>query len=105
MELDKLSLKVFKHDNLILKEYRNLSDGLWNIPIVAPMTHPGLYSNRMKYQSPNIPSSTKPKRQPKLHHKKPKELTLNKIDSYIKEVDNQQANVIIRKQQSKADLA
>ena len=28
VELDKLSLKVFKHDNLILKGYRNLSDGL-----------------------------------------------------------------------------
>ena len=59
----------------------------------------------MKYQSPNIPSSIKPKCQPKLHHKKPKECTPNKIDSYAKELDNQQANVIIRKQQSKIDLA
>ena len=105
VELDKLNLKVYKNHNLILKGHRNLSDGLWDIPIVVPKTHPGLYANRSKAQPSKTTHFKKSPRQCKPKHKKHQDLNPNQIESYARQLDKQQANVIIRKKQAKSNLA
>ena len=103
--MDKLNLKVYKNHNLILKGCRNLSDGLWDIPIVVPETHPGLHTNRSKDQPSKTTHVKKSPRQHKPKHKQYQDLNPNQIDAYARQLDKQQANVIIRKKQTKSNLA
>ena len=46
MHLSKKNLKVYKISKMSMQGYRNLHDGLWDIPItskvIIPPTHPGL---------------------------------------------------------------
>ena len=65
--LDKKELNVCKNNAIVLKGYRNPSDGLWDIPIVSsitpnnyvmPQTNSGMYASRIQH---NQSSRTKSK--------------------------------------------
>ena len=90
---------------MILKGYRNLSDGLWDIPIVAPPTHPGLYRNRSNHKSAPVVKHSKAKRILRQQQRACNEPTLQQIDECVKALDCQKANVIIRKKQTMVNLA
>ena len=86
--LNKKKLTVYKDKEIVLEGKRNNQDGLWDIPIhenyVLPPTHPGLYTSTLRNIQKNIKKSY------------PKEQKITK-KSY--------ANVILRKKQSKVELA
>ena len=102
--LDKKELNVYKDNQVLLRGYRNPTDGLWDIPIVKsiipenyimPKTHSAMYVLRTKPIAPT-PMKKQKKRQCKLkpkHTKTSFDLPINK------------ANVIIRQKQSKQELA
>ena len=57
IHLDKKELKVHKEKELVMKGYRNLSDRLWDIPIITklqqdnykiPLIHPSIYMTTPK---------------------------------------------------------
>ena len=75
IHLTKKTLHVFKHKKLILTGYRNLNDGLWDVPLPQP--------------SP-LPSSPTP----------PHQINNNQTPK-----PSSQANVIINKSTTKQDLA
>lgn len=69
--LDKKQLNVYKDGQVVLTGYRNLKDGLWDIPIMKqmvsanymmPATHPGLYSIRSLKRSTVQPVKSLSKR-------------------------------------------
>ena len=55
---------MFKDNRIILKGYRNLSDRLYNIPIVAPPTYPRLYYSRSNHKLVSIVKYSKAKLNP-----------------------------------------
>ena len=94
--LNKKDLKVFKDTRLILKGHRNLTDGLWDILIVAPTIHPGLYTRTST--SPLIPATKLQKPQKKVTFKAVKpDLTPQEIVNIAKDLDEQKAHAIMRK--------
>ena len=121
--LNKNEMHAIKGNKVILKGYRNKTDGLWDIPIKksaittqccpSPPIHPSMYS------STNTEPKTKPKRvtfTPATHEHVACHLThLSTLASYNQwnnELDSQQAwntkykaNVILRKKQTHAELA
>jgi len=117
--LDKKQLNVYKDGQVVLTGYRNLKDGLWDIPIMKqmvsanymmPATHPGLYSIRSLKRSTVQPVKSLSKR-PQIPSRK----IISSVDSLSSEslqqlldeykAKDHQVNVIIRKKQSKQDLA
>ena len=117
--LDKKELNVFKENTVVMRGFRNTKDGLWDIPIVKnihpnnfimPPIHPSIY-NRISPPSKSAmfvtPSrSSKPK---KILYKQKltSDIQTPDLDSLIKEytLRDNKVNVIIRKKQSKQDLA
>ena len=117
--LDKKELNIYKNNQVLLKEYKNPSNGLWDIPIVShitpnnyvmPTTHLGMYSSHSNHirSSPSIKKNIT-----RVMNKLPKK-SAHKKDSPIEDLDeilnnntnsNHKANVIIRKKQSKRELA
>ena len=114
---------AYKNNKIILKGYRNHKDGLWDIPIkktsitskccFAPITHPGLYGTKSNItNSHNMPKTNhdnikciKP-----VKHKKVADI-INWDDELRHQQDwnknyinNQKANVIIRKKQTRVEL-
>ena len=117
--LDKKELNVYKENTVVMRGFRNTKDGLWDIPIVKnihpnnfimPPIHPSIY-NRISPPSKSTmfvtPSrSLKPK---KILYKQKltSDIQTPDLDSLIKEYTSRdnKVNVIIRKKQSKQDLA
>ena len=94
--LNKKDLKVFKDTKLILKGCRNLSDGLWDIPIVALAIHPGLHKRTST--SPLIPAAKSPKSKKKVTFKEVQpDPTPQEILNIAKDLDQQKAHATIRK--------
>ena len=81
--LDKKDLKAFKDKKLILKGCWNLSDGLWDMPIVASTACPGLHASRVKHKSITASNTKKPKSIPKVHQHMHKEPALQQIDQHV----------------------
>ena len=122
--LNKNEMCAYKNNKIILKGYRNHKDGLWDIPIkktsitskccFAPITHPGLYGTKSNItNSHNMPKTNhdnikciKP-----VKHKKVADIInwddelRHQQDWNKKYIENQKANVIIRKKQTRVELA
>ena len=102
--LDKKELNVYKDDEVLLKGYRNPTDGLWDIPIVQniipdnfvmPKTHAAMYAPTCKSTTPTLILKQKKK-----IHKSKSKCRNNSLD-----LPTKKANVIIRKKQTKQELA
>ena len=117
--LDKKELNVYKDDQVVLTGYRNPRDGLWDIPIVSKITpnnyvmppiHSSLYPSRIipALQSLNSNklnhSNRKNHAKQRLHKNTSKSQDLDDILADFNH-SSQQINVIIRKKQSKRELA
>ena len=108
IQLNKKELKVYKNNELVMKGFRNQSDGLWDIPIVTklqddnykmPPTHPSIYmATSYKSTTSTLSNSKQNKKSSYKYVSKPYPLQ-------NEQVLDQAINVIIRKKQTKIDLA
>ena len=125
--LDANDLYVVKDNKLVLKGDRNKCDGLWDIPLhnpnplqasyQQPTIHPSIYPNKVcstqVYTNPSFqsPSPSEPPSFTRLFQEMEGIIALNEceyeINGQLKQDrrDKHQLNVIIRKQQTKEDLA
>ena len=107
---------MFKEKKLVMKGCRNQKDGLWDIPITNPIvlnnvrlpqTNPGMYHKRLTSHR-QWDTSLTPKRKPKERSAtKIRDESSEDIDQIIQEFTSKdnKANVIIRKKQTKSNLA
>ena len=122
-------MKVCKNREVVLRGIRNRRDGLWDMPLIQPLkednyikpaTHAALHGITKKNRSYNNPNyvnnyiKTSPSEQEPFHHEIPQHLQSiepliksNIDDATIKKFtkNDHKLNVIIRKKQTKRELA
>lgn len=109
---DKQSI-VNKNNEEVLRGHRNIQEGLWDMPINStyemPPAHPGLCKKRSHHMSNSVQGTMKKKirQHSKLCTTTHLPITNSELDHEIEKLNytSNKANVIIRKKQTKIDLA
>ena len=111
VHLDKKELKVYKEKELVMKGYRNPVDGLWDIPIVTklqqdncimPQIHPSMCIAKKQPVQTMVEHKLKKRRKPNITYTP---YPLQNEECLDQQPKCHAINVILRKKQTKIDLA